>query len=148
MLAEAAEVSASEKTMNASDVYMHVWPLATRNDGVRGEPAIELELIASHTSDPKHLDPSCPVCRRLRLQLRSTASTVLQRIAPAITAVVSFEIYADPACIVCSPGDGQRPCVTVSIYIRTQFDRSPANSVSAAVCDIKQALHALGIRER
>ena len=147
MVPEFAQVE-RETTVSAIDVYMHIWPVGTRRDGARGEPPLEVELIASHTSDPNHLDPSCPECRRLRAELESMAGTVVQRVASASVSPAMFEIYTDTASIVCPPSDGQRPCVTVSIYVGNGFDDLAPNSVSSAVGDIKVALKDLGVRER
>ena len=140
-------VAASE-SVGLEDSFLHVWPVCVPGNGVGRESAVEVELIGSHTSDPGHLDPSCPACRRLRSELLSIAQTGVQRVASAISSAITFEIYADPACIVCSPHDGQRPCVTVSIYVRNRFDSSAQNGFSAAVGQVKQALSALGVRER
>jgi hypothetical protein len=139
-------VAASE-SVGLEDTFLHVWPVCVPGNGVGRESAVEVELIGSHTSDPSHLDPSCPACRRLRSELLLIAQTGVQRVASASSAS-TFEIYADPACVVCSPHDGQRPCVTISIYVRNRFDSSAQNGFSAAVVQIKQALSALGVRER
>jgi hypothetical protein len=136
------------ETIARSDVYMHVWPFATRSDGLRGESTLEVELIASHTSNPNHRDPSCPACHRLRPELQLVARSVVETVRSTDTSRITFEIYADHARIVCSAADRQRPCVTVSIYLEAVWDGSPPNSLSAAVGRIKQALGAVGIRER
>ncbi len=144
-----AEQHAQETKNAVTGVYMHLWPLATRSNGSGGESDMELELIASHTSNPNHLDPSCPACGRLRVYLQSIARIVVERAATLTSSAAPiFEIYADAASIVCSPCDGQRPSVTVSIYVRHRFDDLTPTRVSAAVYQIKQSLTALGIRER
>lgn len=138
---------AAGESVGVADTFLHVWPVHVPSNGVGREFAVEIELIGSHTSDPGHLDPSCPACRRLRSELLSIAQTAIRRIS-AITSATEFEIYADPACIVCSPHDGQRPSVTVSIYVRNSFASSAQNGFFIAVSQLKQALTALGIRER
>ena len=131
-----------------ADVFLHLWQAHVPNNGTGRESAVEVELIGSHTSDASHLNPSCPACRHLRSALLSIAQEAVQRVASAGSAGITFDVYADPACIVCSPGDGQRPCVTVSIYVGSRSDSSAQNGFSAAVGQIRQALGALGIRER
>ena len=131
-----------------AEVYLHVWPLATRNDGLRDESVQELELIASHTPNPNHLDPSCPACNQLRGQLQSIARTVVESAAALSTNSAAFEIYTDLASIVCPPGDGQRPSVTVSIYVRDRFEDSVPKGISAALSRLKHSLKGFGIRDR
>lgn len=139
---------ASAESALLANAFLHVWQAHVPNNGTGSEPAAEVELIGSHTSDPSHLDPSCPACRRLRSELLSIAQKAVQRVASAVSAGITFDVYADPACIVCSPGDGQRPCVTVSIYVGTRSASSAQNGFPAAVGQIRQALGALGVRER
>jgi len=148
MASVAVQSVPSRKGFSFDLVYMHVWPLAVPKDQPRGGSALELELIGSHTSDPYHLDPSCPACTRLRGEMQAIAESVVEPLASG-THSASFEIFTDPACIVCS-SDGQRPCVTVSIYVRGMADGSQRDSdgVSTAVNAIKEGLKSIGIRER
>lgn len=41
---------------NSADVSMHVWRLGA-GDGKKSEESCEVELIASHTASPDHLEP-------------------------------------------------------------------------------------------
>ena len=141
-------LAVTAESVRLADAFLHVWQAHLPNTGTGRESAVEVELIGSHTSDPSHLDPSCPACRRLRSELQSIAQEAVQRVASAVSAGITFDVYADPASIVCSPGDGQRPCVTVSIYVGIRSDNSAQNGFPAAVGQIRQALGALGIRER
>ncbi len=136
------------ESVGLSDRFMHVWSVSVPGNGVARECAAEVELIGSHTPDASHLDPSCPACRRLRSELRAIAQQAIQRVASAVSGGITFDIYADPACIVCSPGDGQRPCVTASIYVGSRSNSSAQNGFSTAVTHLTQALMALGIRQR
>lgn len=136
------------ESFRLADAFLHVWQAHAPNNGTGRESAIEVELVGSHTSDPSHLDPSCPACRRLRSELLAIAQEAVRRVASAASAGVTFDFYADPTCIVCSPGDGQRPCVTVSIYMSSRSDSSAQNGFPAAVAQIRKALGALGVRER
>ena len=141
-------LAATVEFARLADAFVHVWQTRAPGNGTGHEAAVELELIGSHTPDPSHLDPSCPACRRLRSELLSIAQEAVQRVASAVSAGITFDVYTDPGCIVCSPGDGQRPCVTVSIYVGSLSDSSAQNGFPAAVVQIRQALSALGIRER
>ena len=141
-------LAVTAESVRLTNTFLHIWQAHAPNNGTGREAAVEVELIGSHTSDPCHLDPSCPACRRLRSELLLIAQTAVQRVASTSSPAVTFETYTDPACIVCSPGDGQRPCVTVSIYVSHRSDSSGQNGFPAAVGQIRQALGALGIRER
>jgi hypothetical protein len=139
---------ASAESVRLADAFLHVWQAHVPNNGTARESAVEVELIGSHTSDPSHLDPSCPACRRLRSELLSIAQEAVQRVTSAASAGITFDVYAGPACIVCSPGDGQRPCVTVTIYVGSRSASSAQNGFPAAVGQIRQALGVLGVRQR
>ncbi len=139
---------ATDQSVAFTDASLHVWPVHMPAKEAERETTIEVELIASHTSDPSHLDPSCPACRRVRSELLSIAQMAVQRVASAQSSAISFDVYADPACIVCSPRDGQRPCVTVSIYLSSHSNGSAQNGSAAAVSQMKQVFTAFGIRER
>ena len=139
---------ATAESVELEDIFLHVWPMSVPGNGVARESAVEVELIGSHTSDPSHLDPSCPACRDLRSELLSIAQTAVQQVASPESGATTFDIYADPARIVCSPGDGQRPCVTVSIYVRGRSENSAQNGSSAAVGHLTQALMAFRVHQR
>src|SRR5215469_11720792 len=120
--------------------FMHVWPVSN-GDATRRECSWELELIASHTSNPSHLDPSCPACSRLRLQLQSIAMTVVQRVAPTMTGSIDLDVYSSVASIIWSSTTG--PCVTVSIHIRDRRGDDSSqklNGSPSAIARIKEAL--------
>jgi hypothetical protein len=65
-----------------STCTLHGWPVATRRNGARGEPPLEVEMIASHTSDPNHLDPSCREWRRSRTAYNNEGAHAQTRAAP------------------------------------------------------------------
>lgn len=128
------------------DIFMHLWPVPN-SDETRHDTSWELELIASHTTNPNHLDPSCPECQRLRSRLQSMAQTVVRRLAPTMVGSIACDIYADFASIIWSPTAG--PCVTVSVYIHDKNGNdSTLDGSSGAVSRIKEALRSLGVRER
>jgi hypothetical protein len=139
--------SAITEFAGTEEVFMHVWSVSASGDGIWRGAEQEVELIGSHTADPKHLDPSCFACHQLRSQLQSIARIAVERVAPPASNAADFDIYYDPGCIVCSPS-GQRPCVTVSIYIRSRLDRLPAKGSSDIVGRIKHILEELGVREK
>ncbi len=130
------------------DTFLHVWPVPMHNTEAGHEYAVEMELTASHTSDASHLDPSCPKCVGLRHKLTRLAQAAVRGFVPCEPDASTLEIYADPGCIVCSPHDGQRPCVTVSIYVRHQRENGTQNAFSTAVSHIRHALNSFGVRER
>ena len=141
-------MQAMTELVATEEVFMHVWPVPTlTSGGTRRESAHEVELIGSHTADPKHLDPSCSACHQLRSRLQAMARMAVERVAPSAGDSSDLDIYYDPGCIVCSPS-GQRPCVTVSIYVHVQQDHSLSTTGADTVTQIKNLLSKLGVRER
>ena len=132
-------------SIDSMDKFMAVRKLSIPNGATSYVPVTELELNASHTSDPYHLDPSCPGCRRLRAQLASIAQTALNEVAAIET--IGFKIFTDPG-IVCLPASGQRPAVTVSIYIWNRPGSSTANDAPSAISQVQRALAGLGVHSR
>ena len=136
------------ESVATEEVFMHVWPVPTlTSDGTRRESAHEVELIGSHTADPNHLDPSCSACHQLRSRLQAMARMAVERVAPSAGHLPDLDIYYDPGCIVCSPS-GQRPCVTVSIYVHVQQDHSPSTTSADTVSQLKNILYKFGVREK
>lgn len=131
--------------VGTEEVFMHVWGVPTTGDGMRRGSEHEVELIGSHTADPSHLDPSCSVCHHLRARMESIARTASERTGHLASQETYFDVYSGPASIVC--GNGQRPCVTVSIYVRDQADHAHSNG-DDPVSQLKHVLSSLGIRER
>ena len=138
--------SEQHASTGSREIFMHIWKLAVPSGALQCASTTEVELSASHTSDLYHLAPSCPACRRLRVQLEAIARSAVQRVS-AITEV-DFEVYSDPARIVCSPADGHRPSVTVSIHIWDRRAASTPTSASLPISQIQQALAAFGVRHR
>lgn len=133
-------------TNSSIDMFMQVRKLIINAGPSPRLPVTELELTASHTSDLNHLDPFCRDCRRLRAQLASIAESALTHIA-GMQPEIGFKIHTDPG-IVCSPVNGQRPSVTVSIYIWNRPEVSTTDHASSAVSQVQRALIALGVRSR
>ena len=141
-----AESIARHSTNRSIDVFMQLRKLSVPNGPLSQLSVTELELTASHTLDPNHLNPSCPDCRQLRAQLRSIARSALEHIG-AMQTEIDFKTYTDPG-IVCSPADGQRPSATVSIYIWDRPGASTPHGASFAISHVQRALVALGVRSR
>jgi hypothetical protein len=149
MIMKTAQAESEEQQAVASaDVFMSTWKVSSPYGAGRRESTHEVELIASHTSDLSHLEPSCPDCQRLRSQLESMARTAVKRVASTRTAETTFEIFSDPACIVCSPAYGCRPSVTVSIYLCDRSELNTPNGAIPTVNQLQQDLAALGVRNR
>ena len=135
----------NESIDGSANVFMHVWPVHNNDEKLR-EVSWEVELLASHTRSPNHLDHSCPACRRLRLRLQSIAKTVVEQLAATLTGSLRFDIYTDFASIICSLSEG--PCVSTSIYLHdaTRPDGT-VNGSSGVVSRIRELLKSLGVRE-
>ena len=130
----------------AVHAFMHLWPVIN-GDATRREASWELELMACHTTNPRHLDPSCPACSRLHLQLHSIAVGVVQRVGRTMTDSFDFEVYSGFGSIISLPAAG--PCVSVVIQIRDRRSHDfTQNGSPNPIARIKEALKEFGVRER
>lgn len=131
------------------DVFMHVWPVHNGDETGR-DLSWEVELLASHTRNPNHLDHCCPACQSLRLGLESIARTVVQQLSPTMMGSLMFDIYSDFASIICSPTAGPSVRVSIEMCQRTGADSTLNGSSDAVaqIAQIKEALRNLGVRER
>ena len=46
-------------------IFWELWPQFVGTGSERQSVGLEVELIGSHTMDANHLDPTCPMCRRV-----------------------------------------------------------------------------------
>lgn len=106
----------------------------------------ELELLGSHSSDSHHLDPTCPMCERVRASLLAIAGNIVPR--PGTS--VRYEIDAHSQSIMCAPRLRNRPFVTLSIRIlhRHGFDQPIDACETNCLKQIRGHLEELGVRER
>jgi hypothetical protein len=140
-----ATAASNVSTDGPVHALMHVWPV-NNGDSMRHEASWELELLASHTSNRSHLDPSCAACSRLRLRLHSIAMTVVERLSATMAGSIDFDVSSGIASIICSPSAG--PCVSVSIHIcDRRGDDSDQNGSPNVITRIKEALKGFGVRE-
>jgi len=135
------------RTTGTTEIFMQVSKLAVPEGTVHFQSAVEVELIGSHTADPNHLDPSCPACRRLRARMEIISRTAIEQAAQG-NKETSFEVYTDPGRIVCLPTNGQRPSVSVSIYLWVRSEGSSQDGESSSIFQVQQALASLGVRSR
>lgn len=136
---------ANESTGGSPNLFMHVWPVHS-DDEKESRVSWEVELLASHTRSPNHLDPSCPECRRLHLRLQFIANTVVEQLVPTLMGSLLFDIYTDFASIILSPSAG--PCVSTRIYVSDATGTDFAvNGSSGAVSRVKELLKSFGVRE-
>jgi hypothetical protein len=127
------------------NICCEVWPEYLSVDGEHRQVGFELELLGSHSLDPNHLDPACPMCKRVRAALREIAGSIV----PSGNSV-TYEIDAHSESLICEPRLGHRPFVIVSIRIlhRQGFDQPIAPCVIACLKQIIAHLEELGVRER
>ena len=127
-------------------VCCKVWPEYVVFEGGLRQVGFELELLGSHSADAGHLDPSCPLCRRVR----STLLAVAVDFVPSSIKSVRCEIDTHSDSITYDPGLGNRPFVTVSIRIlhERNFDQPVDASETTCLKRIKEHLAKFGVRER
>lgn len=130
-------------------VLWQLWPQHAVLQGERRQIGFELELIASHTLDPNHLDPGCPQCHRLRSTLAAIAENLAHELFRNHDSV-TYDIDPHSASIVCVPGLANRPCVTVSIIVTDNraLDRAAGGLCDLVVSDAREYLADLGISQR
>jgi len=129
----------------STETFMQIRELSVPN-GASDLSVIELELSATHTVDLNHVDFSGPDCLRVRAQLASMAESALEHVAE-MQPGIGFKVYTDRS-ITCSQADGQRPCVTVSIYIWDRPGVAMRNDACIATSQVQRALASLGVHSR
>jgi hypothetical protein len=96
-------------------IFWQSWPQFENANGEHRQVGIELELIGAHASDLNHIDPSCPVCRRVRSVLLEIADRVLT--GAVLTQNILSLVDSHSNSILCLPALGNRSAVSVSVYI-------------------------------
>ena len=147
MLSSTLEVETIDNAIAGwSDCFVHVWPVSLTKDGDR-KTTFEVEINGSHSSDPNHLDPSCPQCRRLRSMLFNIANRVVAGASTGARNSVVLDVYSDAARVVIPPQNGHQPAVVVSIGVHAASSFAETPEVAAVISELKTALGRFGIRE-
>ena len=147
MLSSTLEVETANNSIAGwSDCFVHVWPVSLTKDGER-KTLFEVEINGSHSSDPNHLDPSCPQCRRLRSMLYNIANRVVASISRDTRNSVVLEVYSDADRVVIPPQNGHQPAVVVSIGVHAVSTFAETPEVAAVISEIKTRLGSFEIRE-
>jgi hypothetical protein len=84
-------------------IFWQSWPQFENANGEHRQVGIELELIGAHASDLNHIDPSCPVCRRVRSVLLEIADRVLTGAVPPKISSVTWLTHIRIRSFVCLP---------------------------------------------
>ena len=127
-------------------VFWQFWPQFEQTNGERHLVGFEVELIGSHESDLKHVDPSCPRCRNVRAVLLSIANLVPADLAIGVNSL-SYNIDSHSDAILCLPNLGNRSAVWVSIYV--SWNRSNGQSFETDLLnELRTLLHKWQIHQR
>ncbi len=131
-------------------VFWHVWPHRAVVDREVRQVGFELELMASHSPDPAHLDPGCPQCHRVRSALLAVAEHCADQLFPNLPEPVTCDIDPHSASVVCPAGLGNRACVTVSVVVthRKALARGTNVPENFALDGVRRFMAELGIAER
>ena len=147
MLSSTLEVETLDNSIAGwADCFVHVWPVSLTKDGER-QTLFEVEINGSHSSDPNHIDPSCPQCRRLRSMLYNIATRVVASISSDVRNSVVLDVYSDVDRVVIPPQNGHQPAVVVSIGVHAVSTFAETPEVVAVISELKAALGRFGIRE-
>ena len=125
--------------------FWQLWP-QFEHIGERRLVGFEVELIAFHTPDLNHLDPSCPACRQVRSVLLAIADAMPMETALSRNYLI-YNIDSHSNAILCLPALGNRSAVSVSIY--AFWSRSNGRSLETELLsEIKAFLNGRGIHQR
>ena len=127
-------------------VFWQSWPQYEQTHGERRLVGFEVELIGSHTSDRKHVDPSCSSCRYVRSVLLAIADLMPGELNLSQNSL-TYNIDSHSNSIVCLPALGNRSAVWVSIYVFS--NRANGQSFETDLMNgIKALLNGWGIHQR
>jgi hypothetical protein len=127
-------------------VFWQSWPQFEQTHGERRLVGFEVELIGSHASDRKHVDPACPICRNVRDVLLSIANVVPADLAVSVNSL-TYNIDSHSGAIFCLPALGNRSAVWVTIYV--SWNRSNGQSIETdLLTEVRTLLSQWGIHQR
>ena len=90
-------------------------PQVEQISGAQRLVGLEVELIGSHASDAKHLDPSCPMCQHVRSVLLDIAGLMTK--GEVDGSALWYDVDSHWNSIFCLPALGNRAAVSVSINV-------------------------------
>jgi hypothetical protein len=126
-------------------VFYQLWPKFEGSNGEHRLIGAEVELIGSHTADPNHLNPACPMCRHVRSALLTIANDLVQTGLASPDFLIDVDAHANVLLIL--PALGNRSLVTVSVNV--SWNQGNGNVVEPdALSDIKGFLSECGIHQR
>jgi len=127
-------------------VFCELWPEFVRRDGELQKVGLEVELIGSHTPEIAHIDPECLMCSRVRTLLLAVARHIITGMT-SDSRPITCSIDSHTNSILCLPAQGNRSFVWVSLNIFWREKARPSFEADM-LCDIKDSLNKLGIRQR
>ena len=126
-------------------VFWQTSPQFNGTGAERQQVGFELELIGSHTPDPTHLDPSCPMCDRVRSALLAVADAVIRHMVFSAREVMC-DIDSHGSRIMRLPALGNRSAVSVSVNVGVTGSPRPIGA--NVLDDIKDYLADCGVQQR
>lgn len=115
-MASSAIISRGQSIVNEYGVFWQQWPEFEQTTGERRLVGLEVELIGSHASNNNHVDPSCPMCHRVRLALLGIAYLMVQDLTGSADSLMC-DVDSHSNSILCLPALGNRSAVSVSINV-------------------------------
>jgi hypothetical protein len=145
-MASAVVIADLESAVVGYGVFCELWPKFVRRDGELQKVGLEVELIGSHTPEITHIDPECLMCSRVRTLLLAVARHIIAGMT-SDSQPITCSIDSHTNSILCLPAQGNRSFVWVSLNIFWSEKARPSLEADM-LCDIKDSLNKLGIRQR
>ena len=125
-------------------IFFQFWPRFAGSNGERRMVGTEIELVGSHSSNPNHFDPGCPMCRHVRYALLTIANEIVEHTGLTSRGfMVDIDSHANLILIL--PALGSRSLATISLNISWNNGNDLEPEV---LSDIKRFLSENGIHQR
>ena len=126
--------------------FWQLWPQTEQDGGERRVTGFEVELIGHHKSEPTHVDPTCPMCHRVRFELLAIAHRMLNETGLTRDSL-TCSIDARSSSVLCLPALGNRSAVCVSITLSWKRAAGQGHETELLAI-IKSGLSKHGIHQR
>ena len=129
-----------------ADVLLQVWPVYSVRNRERVHVGFELELLGSHSLDPTHLDPGCPMCSHLRSELTVVAGYFAHKVNPDGQGSL-LSTVTSPSSLVCLQRYNNRSFVRVALEIQTCSEHTLSASDIGLINELRSRMRETGIHE-
>jgi len=145
-MASAVVITDLQSAVVGYGVFCELWPQFLGRGGELQKVGLEVELIGSHTPEITHMNPACQMCSRVRTLLLAVARHIITGMT-SDSRPITCSVDSHTNSILCLPARGNRSFVWVSINIFWS-EKARSSLEADMLCDIKDSLSKLGIRQR